>query len=49
MTEKFKFVLGKIEKLGNVRKCWLAALSPFPTTFSKGFFFKEVKGLNAKY
>ena len=25
------------------RKCWLPAFSPFPTMFSKGFFFKVVK------
>ena len=25
------------------RKCWLPARSPFPTIFSKGFFFRVVK------
>ena len=25
------------------RKCWLPAFSPFPTMFSKGFFFRVVK------
>ena len=25
------------------RKCWLPAFSPFPTIFSRAFFFKDVK------
>ena len=28
---------------GKRRKCWLPAFSPFPTMFSKGFFFRVVK------
>ena len=28
---------------GKRRKCWLPAFSPFPTMFSKGFFFKVVR------
>ena len=28
---------------GKSRKCWLRAFSPFPTKFSKGFFFRVVK------
>ena len=26
------------------RKCWLPTFSPFPTVFSKGFYFKVIKG-----
>ena len=28
---------------GKRRKCWLPAFSPFPTVFSKAFFFRVVK------
>ena len=28
---------------GKRRKCWLPALSPFPTMYSKGFFFRVVE------
>ena len=28
---------------GKRRKCWLPAFSPFPTLFSKGFFFRVIK------
>ena len=28
---------------GKRRKCWLPAFSPFPTMFSKGFFFRVLK------
>ena len=28
---------------GKRRKCWLPAFSPFPVTFSKGFFVRVVK------
>ena len=28
---------------GKKRKCWLPAFSPFPTMFSKGFFFRVVE------
>ena len=28
---------------GKRRKCWLSTLSPFPTVFSKAFFFRVVK------
>ena len=30
------------EKCGKRRKCWLLAISPFPTLFSLGFYFKLV-------
>ena len=40
---KLRFVLGKVEKhCEKRRKCWLPAFSPFPSMFSKGFFFKVV-------
>ena len=28
---------------GERRKCWLPSFSPFPTVFSKGFFYRVVK------
>ena len=31
------------KKCGKRRKCWLPTFSPFPTMFSKGFFFRVVK------
>ena len=41
---KMKFVLGMIKNIvGKGEKCWLPAFSPFPTMFSKGFFFRVVK------
>ena len=44
VAEKLKFVLGKVEKhCGKRRKCWLPAFSPFPTMFSKEFYFRVVK------
>ena len=43
VTEK-KISCGKGRKhCGIRRKCWFPAFSPFPTMFSKGFFFKVVK------
>ena len=43
MTEKFKFVLEKVDKhCGKRRKCWLPAFSPFPAMFSKDFLFKVI-------
>ena len=41
VNKKLKFGMERIEYI--VRKCWLPAFSPFPTLFSKGFFFKVVK------
>ena len=38
MTEKTKISFGKGRK-----HCGLPAFSPFPTMFSKGFFYKVVK------
>ena len=32
-----------LKHCGKRRKCWLLAFSPFPTMFSKGFFFRVVK------
>ena len=41
VAEYFKMVQGRVEKhCGKRRKCWLPAFSPFPTMFSKGFFFQ---------
>ena len=38
-------VFGKLENIeGKGKKCWLPAFSPFPTTFSKGFFLGVVQG-----
>ena len=31
---------------GKRRKCWLPAFSPFPTMFSKDYFFRVVKSRN---
>ena len=45
-------VFDRTEKIGKERKCWLPAFSPFypfspfPTMFSKAFFFIVVKILN---
>ena len=36
------FGLGK-KHCGKRRKCWLPAFSPFPTMFSKGFFFRVIR------
>ena len=44
VTEKLKFVLGRMEKHhGKRRKCWLPAFSPFPIMFSKDLFVRVVK------
>ena len=44
VTEKQKFFYGMIGKhYGKRRKCWLPALFPFPTMFSKAFFHRVVK------
>ena len=44
VTKILKFVLGNGRKhSGKRRKCWLPAFSPFPTMFSKDFFFRVVK------
>ena len=44
VNQKLKFVFGKSRKhRGKRRKCWLPAFSPFPTMFSKDFFFKVVR------
>ena len=44
VTKILKFVLGRVKNIvGKRRKCWLLALSPFPTLFSKGFFPRVVK------
>ena len=43
VAEKLKFILGKVENIvGKGEKCWLPAFSPFPTMFSKGFYFRAV-------
>ena len=43
VSEKLKFVLGWVENIvGKGRKCWLPAVSPFPTMFSKGLLFKVI-------
>ena len=39
------FGMGR-KHLGKSRKWWLPAFSPFPTVFSKGFFFRVVKSRN---
>ena len=33
---------------GKRRTCWLPAFSPFPTIFTKGFFFRIVKSLDCE-
>ena len=38
----FSLAFGR-KQCGKRRKCWLPAFSPFPTMFSKGFFFRVVK------
>ena len=45
VTEKQKFFWGWMDgkHCGKKRKCWLPAFSPFPTMFSKGFFFRVIK------
>ena len=36
-------VFNNIENIvGKGKKCWLPAFSPFPTMFSKGFFFRII-------
>ena len=42
VTEKMKCFGNSKKKYGKRRKCWLSAFSHFPTTFSKGFFFKVI-------
>ena len=50
MTQRFKFVLGRIENIvGKGEKCWLPAFSPFPTMFSKAFFSRVVKSRDYIY
>ena len=47
VTKKLKLVFGRVENVvGKRRKCWLPAFSPFPTMFSKAFFFRVVKSLD---
>ena len=47
VTQNLKFDLEKVQKIGgNRRKCWLPALSPHPTMFSKAFFCRAVKTRN---
>ena len=44
MTEKFKFVLKRVENIvGKRRKCWLPAFSPFSQNVFKAFFIRVVK------
>ena len=44
VTLKTKILFGIGRKhCGKRRKCWLPAFSPFPTMFSKGFFFRVIK------
>ena len=44
LAEKIEICFGKGRKhCGKRRKCWLPAFSPFPTVFSEGFYFRDVK------
>ena len=44
LTQKLKFVLGRVENIaGERRKFWLPAFSPLPIIFSKAFFSRCVK------
>ena len=43
--QKLKFVLGRVENIvGKGENAELPAFSPFPTMFSKYYFFRVVKG-----
>ena len=40
VTQNIEFVSSVVENIAEERrKCWLPAFSPFPTMFSKAFFF----------
>ena len=44
LAKEFKFVLRRVDNImGRGEKCWSPAFSPFPTMFSKGFYFRVVK------
>ena len=44
MGKKIKFMLYKVENIvGKGKKCWLPAVSLFPTMFSNGFFLSVAK------
>ena len=44
VAERLKFVLEWVENIVEKgEKCWLPAFSPFPTIFSKDFFFRSLK------
>ena len=43
LTQKLKFVLGRVENIVGKRKCWLAAFSSLPTIFSIAYFSRDVK------
>ena len=36
-------IFDRVENTGKRRKCWLSALSHFPTLFSKDFFLRDIK------
>ena len=47
VTEKLKFVLGKVENIvGKGENAGKPAFSPLPTMFSKGFFLRVVQSRN---
>ena len=44
VNKKIRFNLGGVEKSCEKKsKCWLSAISPFPTVSSTGFFIKVEK------
>ena len=43
LRNEILFGMGRKYCWGKKRKCWLPAFSPFPTVFSKGFFFRVVE------
>ena len=49
VTEKLKFVLGRIENIvGKGENAGYQHFSPFPTMFTKGFFLKDIKIWNCE-
>ena len=41
--KKMKFVFGRVDNIvGKKRICWFPAFSPFPTMFSRAFFYFKV-------
>ena len=41
LTEKLKFLLGRVESIVEKRKCWLPAFSPSPMVFLKGLSLSQ--------